>query len=391
MLANKYSTNLEKYTGSTGTGEIEDESEYECEQSERITRESLSPGIQSSDGENSENDESEDEVVKPPSCKGQRFPEDESEDPTGPGSNEAALNKQPGGTEQLIIINEQRRDVYNEVELHDRDLPDGVYYVEEIKGMRSTYKNGEDYYVVKWRNFDNRFNKLEPLSSLQHCLHLINNFRVNKLQLEPLPYPNDLGGAVSFSDTRNYASVKLLLDLVTRHIKHSKIATNGLELTNDFPAKRPSDTLFIFKHGHHIFVVLYLVKHHQAFVGDGLNCHLNDKTGAARPDLRTLDKEVVGISYRYPTRVDFCASAAAVLAVHFAKARNTGVFNECRPSTNDRVYFEKHLHTNQPGRSIAQVDWHNLRRTNQRECPYCGKSKKPAGLASHMRACKSKS
>lgn len=166
----------------------------------------------------------------------------------------------------------------------------------------------------------------------------------------------------------NWIHITEVLDFVKQYIDKRAELKAHLAYLSEFPSVQTRSTVFIFEYSHHGFVLLFNPNDVNAYIADGGNLHSDEQILMSK--LATLGKTITPVKYVHPIRMDFCGSAAALLAIHLTKCYRDNQYADCKPSSSLRTLVEKKFHRFLGGRRNP-VPVHQLAWSRHRVCLKC--------------------
>ncbi len=78
----------------------------------------------------------------------------------------------------IELLNQKRSaaDVKSKKEESEEDDDDEEYEVEKILDKKVNKKKGGIYYLIKWKNWSDKYNSWEPYSNVKNCLDLVEKY-----------------------------------------------------------------------------------------------------------------------------------------------------------------------------------------------------------------------
>lgn len=254
-------------------------------------------------------------------------------------------------------------------------------------------REGTRWFRIKWKHWpDVEEDSWVPEDNLDGCVELLDRFiRVNNLSERTVRRKVGFSGVQSY-EPRNWVEVESIIGYIAtyreRYAPGSQLPV--LVFNGEFGGV---DSIYVWPHLNHCFVLLHLVPSNTVVLVDGGN-HYNDIKGGV--DLHLVGKAIRNLKYIGQKGVDFCGSSAVCIALRLMQMHPNVAWYDLVgwpqilhkiPSITSTLTNVFHKFPSE----VLQVEGGNLSKKRRLACS-CGKtfSKNPVSLSNHVRICKFK-
>lgn len=283
----------------------------------------------------------------------------------------------------------------SEIEEKDKDYFD----VEKIIRMRRvTIQDGRRKkvtreFLIKWSGYDARHNSWEPEPHLDGCVETLNKF-LDSIHEARTKIKQRVGaeGKAKFNED-NWVEVDRILIAVKSVLNHHSYSS-GLDVAIYEDRFLDHDSLYLFVHRKHCFVILHRALEGIYMIADGTNSYLKDEAIKMEVD-SILGRWLESMKFVSQCGVDHCASSAVVIAREMARLyKNRSFYDKSRwPSTISvplktfhrlQSIFHKH-----PSERLSSRE-ENIKKKVLNRCALCGfavQSNKKTAIRLHELHC----
>lgn len=277
------------------------------------------------------------------------------------------------------------RTVWREERPNRRQLIDKKKnYFEVEKILDHKYIGQERHFLIKWKGYSARYSTWEREKNLDGCLNLLQNYLRSK-GLRASGIIGLLGSsATGRHDQRNWVTMEECLATIQR-LKRKSTSLRSVEVTIDIweNKKDGCDGLYLFRHHHHVYIILYVRARNLGYIADGGNLFRTDLELAN--DIREItEMRLISVAFNYQSKIDHCGSSAIMIALEMLRCYKL----QMRPQNlvpNKSTYriIRKTMHKYESKREKIPVGRDNFPR-----CHNCKRGfRSRVSLANHIRKC----
>lgn len=270
------------------------------------------------------------------------------------------------------------------------NLPDdSEYEIEEIVGHEYD-ENGIIYYETKWKGYPSEQNTLELETSFVNAYKTLLSYKMNANLGEPTIKRRKGWGALNTLRINPsiwkgaediIQEVKRYLTLEHRDLLKIKVLKQGDPLERQ-------DQIYLIDQGNHVLVGLHQVGENSITLADGGNAYLEDQE--VRDWIKTwIQVPIRVVKFPNQTKVDHCASSAAVICIRFIQcyATRMPIWDPLVAPKTWQAKIAKSMHN---GPSQTLITWKPVQenvikyRCSFQGCEYYSRKRDHRQLTAHM-------
>lgn len=253
----------------------------------------------------------------------------------------------------------------------EEEVPDGEFAVEEIVKHR-VEKNKKIKYLIRWEGYGPADDTWEPEKHLYMYYDMLASYKFRHGLGLPTN-PRYLGNTrPEKGNPDNWRTAQDIIDMAFRYTPkkyHEVIQVAKLEKPAEVSKQ---DMIYLICHNNHALVGLYLRSQRLLIIADGENAYLEDSS--LRKDINNwLQVPIRAVKFLYQTKLDHCASSAAILIARFIEyyAKDADIPSTVLVSKDRLNKIRKTMHT-EPSLPLKQ--WTPIRDQEMIQCdwPGCG-------------------
>lgn len=286
-----------------------------------------------------------------------------------------------------------------EAEKGAEDKDKDYFDVEKILKMRRvTIQEGRRKtinreFLIKWAGYNAKHNSWEPEPHLDGCVKTLNEYLMSIGEAKTkIKQRVGAEGKAKYNED-NWVEVNRILDAV-KGILGLPSYSSGLDIVIYEDRFLDIDSLYLFVHRKHCFVILHRIQQAIYLIADGTNSYMDKEATRIQVD-SILKKPLHAMKFVSQCGVDHCASSAVVIARELARLyKNRSFYDQCQwPSTINvpiksfhrlQAIFHKY-----PSEKLSRRE-ENIRKKVMNRCVLCGftvQSNKKVAIRLHELHC----
>lgn len=195
--------------------------------------------------------------------------------------------------------------------------------------------------LVEWKGFPNKSDfTWEYEDQLIKCYDIVKAYKIKHRLGDTVLKP--VGGAANsrIHEIKNWVNPQQLKAILLRQLHHDRYKTDLKVTVKHFMEKVSlnENAIVVILFENHYYTILWLKDRETAFIADGNNLSEDSEILSIFKKKLNLGEELKSIKFDKRTKVDYCASAAVLIALEFSRMYKHRDFNY------EKIEVPKHLY-----------------------------------------------